>query len=190
MKYENNTTGISMRDEFDAWIRCYANLPKVRNYTIATITDSISSTTEPITKTTPRITNYKYDENNNTTIICWSDGTKTYSTKNDPLDERYIGFVTAVAKKFISNVITQADNWIIKKPAKEAKLKAKQEAELAEQKRINAKKAAKKAKWELRRKAIAIAEEYKKQQELEEIKKLAVEKYNVPVEFLNSYKER
>lgn len=141
-------------------------------------------------KTMPKltITNYMFDDVQNSTILTWSDGTKT-AAKCEDTDKfsLYVGFMICVAKKFMPNATTQANEWLVKKPKREAEAKAKVEADRAEAERIAAKKAESAKQWHLRKQAGMIAEAYKNQQEIDEIKRIAVERYNVPADFIKKF---
>lgn len=128
----------------------------------------------------PDIIDYKYNENTAVTTIKWSDGTKTtVHAENPDTADPYTGFVTAYAKKAAgnNNMINKLyDEWAIKKPAREAKAQIKANAAALEEQRIAKKRKAKKEKYLIRKRAAEINKEY-------EAKKLAHEKYGVPMDF-------
>ena len=129
--------------------------------------------------TMPKITNYNYNEDTAVTTIEWSDGTKTTVHAEHPdTADPYTGFVTACAKKAFGNnntINNLFDEWAIKKPKREMEKEIKINAEFLEAKRITEKRKAKKEKWAIRKRAAEIAKEY-------EAKKLAHEKYRVPMD--------
>ena len=134
----------------------------------------------------PKITNYKYTEDTAITTIEWSDGTKTTVHAEHPeTADPYTGFVAACAKKAFGNNSTinnLFDEWVIKRPAREAEAKAKAEAVKLEEKRIADKNRTKKENWEIHKRATEIAKEYK-------ARKLAYEKYGVPMNEKNTKNE-
>lgn len=128
----------------------------------------------------PDIIGYKYNENTAVTIIEWSDGTKTtVRAENPDTADPYTGFVAAYAKKAAgnNNMINKLyDEWAIKKPAREAKAQIKANAAALEKQRIAKKRKAKKEQYLIRKRAAEINKEY-------EAKKLAHEKYGVPMDY-------
>lgn len=128
----------------------------------------------------PDITNYTYNETTAVTTIEWSDGTKTTARAEDPSTANgYTGFVTAYAKKAAGNnnkINKLYDEWAVKKPAREMKAQIKANAAALEEKRIVKKRKAKKEQYLIRKRAAEINKEY-------EAKKLAHEKYGVPMDF-------
>lgn len=126
------------------------------------------------------ITNYNYNEDTAITIIEWSDGTKTTVHAEHPdTADPYTGFVTACAKKAFGNnntINNLFDEWAIKKPVREQKAQIKANEKLLEEKRIAEKRKVKKEKWAIRKRAAGINREYK-------AKKLAHEKYGVPIDY-------
>jgi hypothetical protein len=134
----------------------------------------------------PDITDYKYNPDTATTTISWSDNTETTVTAETPeTADQYQGFVTAVAKKAMGNTSrfnNQYYKWAVKKPIKDAENEAKRIAEEEEHKRIESKRKAKKEKWLIHKEAIRIKREYEERLRTEKAKKLANEKYGVPID--------
>lgn len=126
----------------------------------------------------PEIIDYNYNENTAVTNIKWSDGTKTSVRAEDPnTANQYSGFVAAYAKKAAGNNNTinkLFDEWAVNKPAREMKAQIKANAAALEKRKIAEKRKAKREKWLIRKEAIRIKREY-------EAKKLAAEKYDVPI---------
>ena len=129
----------------------------------------------------PNIKNYTYIDYIGLTTIEWSDGTKTTVRAENPARaDQYTGFVTAYAKKAAgntNNINNLFDEWAIERPEKEKKrlcdeLIARLEAH-EKQERENKKR----EKRLIRREALKLKREY-------EAKKLAQEKYGVPVDEL------
>ena len=115
---------------------------------------------------------------NGKTTIKWNDGTTTVCRANPENADAYMGFMIALAKKFMGNknkANNLADYWCVKMPKKrhEAEVKAL-EQKILEKRRVEKQKKRREA---YRRKlaAIRIKEEY-------EAKKLAAELYGVPIE--------
>lgn len=129
--------------------------------------------------TMPNITNYNYNEDTAVTTIEWSDGTKTTVHAEHPdTADPYTGFVTACAKRAFGNnntINNLFDEWAIKKPEREMIAKIEAENAKIEEQRIAEKRKAKKEKWAIRKRAAEINREY-------EAKKLAHEKYGVPMD--------
>lgn len=127
----------------------------------------------------PEIKNYTYNNEIGLTVIEWSDGTKTIAKAENPLNaDCYSGFVTAYAKKAAGNnntINNLFDKWVIEKPKKEAELKAQKERRLAENKAKEERNRKKREKYLIRKEAIRLKREY-------EAKKLAHEKYNIPID--------
>lgn len=125
----------------------------------------------------PNIISHKYLEKSGTTIIEWSDGTKTSVTAENPeTADKYVGFEMAIAKKAMGNnnkFNNLADYWLVKKPKKDAAIKAKLDAEAAEKKRIEENHRIKIQKYLVHKEALRLKREY-------EAKRLASEKYGVP----------
>lgn len=128
----------------------------------------------------PDIVNYTYNATTAVTTIEWSDGTKTTARAEDPSTANsYTGFVTAYAKKAAGNNNTinkLYDEWAVEKPAREAKAQIKANAAALEEQRIAKKRKAKKEQYLIRKRAAEINKEY-------EAKKLAHEKYGVPMDY-------
>ena len=127
------------------------------------------------------IKNYTYIDHIGLTTIEWSDGTKTtVRAENPAYADQYTGFVTAYAKKAAgntNNINNLFDEWAVERPEKEKKrlcdeLIARLEAH-EKQERENKKR----EKRIIRREALRLKREY-------EAKKLAQEKYGVPVDEL------
>ena len=134
---------------------------------------------EDFTMKMPNIKNYTYIDHIGLTTIEWSDGTKTTVRAENPARaDQYTGFVTAYAKKAAgntNNINKLFDEWAIERPEKEKKrlcdeLIARLEAH-EKQERENKKR----EKRIIRREALRLKREY-------EAKKLAQEKYGVPVD--------
>lgn len=127
----------------------------------------------------PEIVNYTYDESTGMTKIKWSDKTETtvYSEIATEPDQ-HKGFLAAYAKKAAGNtshINNLYDKWAIKKPIKDKLAEEKRIARETEEKRIAEKRRAKREKWLIRKEALRIKREY-------EARKLANEKYGVPIE--------
>lgn len=138
------------------------------------------------------ITNYKYDEKTATTTIFWSDKSQSSVTADSDAEaNEFTGFCAACAKKLFGNKSTylnQFDKWTVKIPAKQ---KAEAEKKAAEDKlnaEAQAKKAAKRAerkkKREVEKRAKEIADKYYKNDVEREAEKMANEKYGVPKSYL------
>ena len=136
---------------------------------------------EDFTMKMPNIKNYTYIDHIGLTTIEWSDGTKTTVRAENPAHaDQYTGFVTAYAKKAAgntNNINNLFDEWAIERPKKEKKrlcdeLIARLEAH-EKQERENKKR----EKRLIRREALRLKREYG-------AKKLAQEKYGVPVDEL------
>ena len=136
---------------------------------------------EDFTMKMPNIKNYTYIDHIGLTTIEWSDGTKTTVRAENPARaDQYTGFVTAYAKKAAgntNNINNLFDEWAIERPKKErerlcdeliARLEAHEKQERENKKR---------EKRIIRREALRLKREY-------EAKKLAQEKYGVPVDEL------
>ena len=127
----------------------------------------------------PEISNYTYNDKIGLTTIEWCDGTKTIVRAENPdKADQFTGFMTAYAKKAAgnSNAINDLfDKWVIEKPKKEAELKAKKDRIIAENKAKEERDKKKREKHLIRREALRIKREY-------EAKKLAKEKYGIPMD--------
>lgn len=136
---------------------------------------------EDFTMKMPNIKNYTYIDHIGLTTIEWSDGTKTTVRAENPARaDQYTGFVTAYAKKAAgntNNINNLFDEWAVERPKKErerlcdeliARLEAHEKQERENKKR---------EKRIIRREALRLKREY-------EAKKLAQEKYGVPVDEL------
>lgn len=127
----------------------------------------------------PEISNYTYNDKIGLTTIEWCDGTKTIVRAENPdKADRFTGFMTAYAKKAAGNnnaINDLFDKWAIEKPKKEAELKAKKDRIIAENKAKEERDRKKREKHLIRREALRIKREY-------EAKKLAHEKYNIPMD--------
>jgi len=130
--------------------------------------------------TYPQIRDYYYDEKTATTVIKWTDGTttKVKAAEGDTPDQ-HTGFANAVAKKYFGNgnlFAKEAKWWIVDEPKYR-----KEEEEFckeydAEQARKEEKRRANREKRIIKAKALARKREY-------EARKLAAEKYDVPMEW-------
>lgn len=127
----------------------------------------------------PEISNYTYNNKIGLTTIEWCDGTKTIVRAENPdKADQFTGFMTAYAKKAAGNnnaINDLFDKWAIEKPKKEAELKAKKDRIIAENKAKEERDRKKREKHFIRREALRIKREY-------EAKKLAHEKYNIPMD--------
>ena len=116
----------------------------------------------------PEIVNYTYNSETGMTKIKWSDKTETtVYTEIGTAPDQFTGFVVAYAKKAAGNtsrINNLFEKWAIKKPI----------AQETEEKRIAEKRKIKREKWLIRKEALRIKREY-------EARKLANEKYGVPM---------
>ena len=126
----------------------------------------------------PEIVNYIYDKTTGMTKIKWSDKTETtVYTEIGTIPDQFTGFVVAYAKKAAGNtsrINNLFEKWAIKKPIKDKIAEEKRIAQETEEKRIAEKRKIKREKWLIRKEAIRIKREY-------EARKLANEKYGVPM---------
>ena len=131
-------------------------------------------------KSMPTIVDYDYNPKVGVTTISWSDGTKTTVRAEQPRKaDAYTGFVTAVAKKAMGNnntINNEYDRWAVKKPEQKHKAEIENEKAQAEAKRREEKRRADKEQWLVRKEALKRKREY-------EAKKVAYEKYGVPMDF-------
>lgn len=129
----------------------------------------------------PNIKNYTYNDEIGLTTIEWSDGTKTTVRAEDPAKaDQYTGFVTAYAKKAAgntNNINNLYDEWAIEKPMKDFARKINEEQARIEAQKKQERDNKKREKRLIRREALRLKREY-------EAKKLAKEKYGVPVDEL------
>ena len=127
----------------------------------------------------PEIINYTYNSETGKTTIKWSDKTETTVVSENPdTADQYTGFVTAIAKRATGNtsrINNLFEKWAIKKPIQDKIAEEKRIVEDIENKRIAEKRKVKREKWLIRREAIRIKREY-------EARKLANEKYGVPMD--------
>ena len=127
----------------------------------------------------PEIVNYTYDKITGMTKIKWSDKTETtVYTEIGTVPDQFTGFVVAYAKKAAGNtsrINNLFEKWAIKKPIKDKIAEEKRIAQETEEKRIAEKRKAKREKWLIRKEALRIKREY-------EARKLANEKYGVPLD--------
>ena len=125
------------------------------------------------------IVNYTYDEKTGKTFIKWSDNTETTVTAENPEKaDRFTGFMTAYAKRAAGNtsyINNLFDKWAVKKPIKDKIAEEKRIAQEAENKRIAEKHRTKREKYIIHKMALQRKREY-------EAKKLANEKYNIPMD--------
>lgn len=130
-------------------------------------------------KAVPNITDYSYNEEIGLTTIKWSDGTKTIARAENPEKaDKFTGFMTAYAKKAAGNNNTindLFDEWVIEKPKKDAAIKAENEKKKNEAKAREERARRKREKYLVRKEALKIKRDY-------EAKKLAKEKYGVPMD--------
>lgn len=128
----------------------------------------------------PDIIDYSYNDTTGETYIKWSDKTET-KVKSEPNapKEQYYGFMIAIAKKAMGNT-SRANNlydkWAVKKPIRDIENEVKRIAAENEAKRIAEKRRVKREKWITHKEAIRMKRKY-------EAKKLANEKYGVPMDF-------
>lgn len=136
---------------------------------------------EDFTMKMPNIKNYTYIDHIGLTTIEWSDGTKTtVRAENPAYADQYTGFVTAYAKKAAgntNNINNLFDEWAIERPKREAKRGAEELAACLEAHEKQERENKKREKRIIRREALRLKREY-------EAKKLAQEKYGVPVDEL------
>lgn len=144
---------------------------------------------EPVeqSKLTPEIADYKYNSETGETWIKWVDKTETrVRPEKDTEPNQFVGFVTAYAKKAAGNtsrINSLFDKWAIKKPIKDKMAEEKRIAEETETKRIIEKRKAKREKWLIRKEALRIKREY-------EARKIANEKYGVPMYETTNYESK
>lgn len=125
-----------------------------------------------------RIINHAFDGHK--TTIWWSDNTTTTCYCREDNADVYMGFYIACAKKVFGNnntINNLAEKWIEKIPKQRAEAKAKAEAIAEREKQIEANKKKRREKNRIRIEAIKLKQEY-------EAKKLANEKYGVPLNYL------
>lgn len=131
------------------------------------------------TKAVPNIIDYSYNEEVGLTTIKWSDGTKTIARAENPEKaDKFTGFMTAYAKKAAGNNNTindLFDEWVIEKPKKDAAIKAENEKRKNEAKAKEERARRKREKYLIRKEALRIKRDY-------EAKKLAKEKYGIPID--------
>lgn len=132
-----------------------------------------------VTPALPQIVDYIYNEEKATTVLKWSDGTTTKATvQMGDKPDKLTGFAYAVAKKYYggNDFFAEADYWLIRKPRREKALveKLKQDAE-NELKREEKRKRNRERRI-IRAKTLDRSREY-------EVRKLAAEKYGVPMEW-------
>ena len=149
-------------------------------YRKSTLNNSIYEITMEDTKMRmPKIKEHTYIKNTGVTILEWSDGTKTVARAENPdTADEYVGFMMAIAKKAMGNDNTAsnlADYWLVKKPERDARATWEKEAREAEQKRIEKKHKEKREKYLIKKEALRLKREY-------EAKKLAAEKYGIPMD--------
>ena len=123
----------------------------------------------------------KYDTTYIRTVLTFADGFK--ESVECPADkaDSYYGFTTCyakhIAKKFLGkNISDIADYWLITKPKREAKARAKAEIQRAEEQRLAERDKKRREKYRIRMEAIRRKEAY-------EATKLAEEKYGVPADW-------
>lgn len=134
---------------------------------------------EESTMKMPNITNYTYTPRIGLTTIEWSDGTKTTVRAEEPAKaDQYTGFVTAYAKKAAgntNNINNLFDEWAIERPKRETKRMSDEMVARIEAQKKQERDNKKREKRLIRREALRLKREY-------EAKKLAKEKYGVPVD--------
>lgn len=130
---------------------------------------------------------------NGRTTIKWSDGTMTQVACEPNKADMYTGFMIAVAKKAYGNnntINNLADKWLFKIPKQKAEREAREKAEKIEQERIAANKARKREiyrkKKMIRDEARRIKEQYEREKLNTEAKKMAIEKFGVPADYVNN----
>lgn len=130
--------------------------------------------------TYPQIRDYYYDEKTATTVIKWTDDTttKVKAAEGDTPDQ-HTGFANAVAKKYFGNgnlFAREAKWWIVDEPKYRAMEEEYCKEYDAEQARKEEKRRANREKRIIKAKALARKREY-------EARKLAAEKYGVPMDW-------
>ena len=130
--------------------------------------------------TYPEIEDYYYDEKTATTVIKWTDGTTTkVRASADDKPNQYAGFAFAVAKKYFGNgnkSMKEAHWFIDVCPEMDKELDRAFAEYVQDEERKKAKREAKREKRIIKAKALARKREY-------EARKLAAEKYGVPMDW-------
>lgn len=130
--------------------------------------------------TYPQIRDYYYDEKTATTVIKWTDGTTTkVKAAEGDTPNQHTGLANAVAKKFFGNgnlFAREAKWWIVDEPKYRADDEKFWKECDAEQARREEKRRKDREKRIIKAKALARKREY-------EARKLAAEKYDVPMEW-------
>ena len=132
---------------------------------------------------TLKINNYEY--NKPVTKIDWSDGTTTKVSCNPDDADQFSGFLACICKKVFPDYLKEYEKYTEIIP----KQKAEEEAKKAEEERIAAKRKAKRDAYKEKRRKIkaakALAEQYQRKTEEDEIKKIAQEKFGVPKSYFD-----
>lgn len=128
----------------------------------------------------PNIKNYKYNAETGETYIQWTDKTETWvrAEENVIKDQNY-GFMSCVAKRAMGNtsrINNLYDKWAVRKPIKDKETEAKRIEQEIEEKRITEKRKVKREQWLVKKAARKRMRDY-------EARKLANEKYGVPLDF-------
>lgn len=159
----------------NSWYKNYIN--EMTKQDLHTCKPAIFATSN--IKAVPNIIDYSYNEEIGLTTIKWSDGTKTIARAENPEKaDKFTGFMTAYAKKAAGNNNTindLFDEWVIEKPKKDAAIKAENEKRKNEAKAKEERARRKREKYLIRKEALRIKRDY-------EAKKLAKEKYGIPID--------
>lgn len=139
-----------------------------------------SNTKENDNMNMPNIKDYKYNAETGETYIQWTDKTETWvrAEENVKKDQNY-GFMSCVAKRAMGNtsrINNLYDKWAVRKPIQDKKAEAKRIKQEIEEKRIAEKRKAKREQWLIKKAARKRMRDY-------EARKLANEKYGVPLDF-------
>lgn len=177
-EYLDGRVGYDLEGHYFTWDeRCLALEPKSSSH--FTITSISGLEIRPLRM--PNIKNYTYTPHIGLTTIEWSDGTKTTVRAENPARaDQYTGFVTAYAKKAAgntNNINNLFDEWAIERPKREAKRMSDEMVACIEAQKKQERENKKREKRIIRREALRLKREY-------EAKKLAKEKYGVPVDEL------
>ena len=144
------------------------------------IMKNISNTKENDNMNMPNIKDYKYNAETGETYIQWTDKTETWvrAEENVKKDQNY-GFMSCVAKRAMGNtsrINNLYDKWAVRKPIQDKKAEAKRIKQEIEEKRIAEKRKVKREQWLVKKAARKRMRDY-------EARKLANEKYGVPLDF-------
>lgn len=164
-------------------INPYINISPVNDSVMAIINGCTAAMSFSKEDTKLKIKNYEY--NKPVTKIDWSDGTTTkVSCRPDEADQ-FSGFLACICKKLFPDYLKEYEKYTETIP----KQKAEEEAKKAEEERIAAKRKAKRDAYKEKRRKIkmakALAEQYQRKIEEDEIKKIAQEKFGVPKSYFD-----